>query len=252
MVSWFPSTKHILEGPIGVGYSATHGSKSSFRRRTVDSVAAWSGEGGARCVANLQKWLAGPCRDCCCWASPRARHFGEQRLRGDCPMADAKGNKAVEQPSAIAAAASPEPSSGGELVAATQLLAASGDGEPDPPASGGEEAGGDDSDAASDVFRGRPDLSQDALQDLRSKHRELKLEQKRVELQLKAQERKRARILRRMRHLDTAAVMQVLMERGVDFAGQSAVTTAASEPGSPVHAVSMSGVARIAKQTGAK
>ena len=168
-------------------------------------------------------------------------------------MADAKGDKAVEQPSTIAATtASPEPSSGGELVAATQPLAASRAGEPDPPASGGEEAGGDDSDAASDVFRGRLDLSQDALQDLRSKHKELKLKQKRVKQQLKAQERKRARILRRMRHLDTAAVMQVLMERGVDFAGQSGVTTAASQPGSPVHAVSKSPAARSAKQTGAK
>lgn len=84
-----------------------------------------------------------------------------------------------------------------------------------------EEEEGRDSDAASDVFRGRPDLSQDALQDLRVKHRELKLQQKRVKKQLKAQERKRSRILKRMRHLDTAAVMQVLMERGVDFQAPS-------------------------------
>jgi len=83
------------------------------------------------------------------------------------------------------------------------------------------------SDGTGDIFRGRPDLSQDALQELRMKHKELKQEQQRVRKQMKAQSRKRARILQRMRHLDTAAVLQVLMERGVDFNASPAPAAAA-------------------------
>jgi len=83
-----------------------------------------------------------------------------------------------------------------------------------------EVGGGDDDPAdADDVFRGRPDLAQDTIETLRRQHRELKAQQKKVRRQLKNQAKKRSRIVKKMRHLDTAAVLQVLMERGVDFTG---------------------------------
>jgi hypothetical protein len=86
-----------------------------------------------------------------------------------------------------------------------------------------DEVGGGDDDPADegDVFRGRPDLAQDTIETLRRQHRELKAQQKKVRRQLKNQAKKRSRIVKKMRHLDTAAVLQVLMERGVDFTGQA-------------------------------
>ena len=72
--------------------------------------------------------------------------------------------------------------------------------------------------------------------DLRIKDRELKLQQKRVKKQLKAQERKRSRILKRMRHLDTDAVMQVLTERVVDVQAPSASNDAQALAAGPAGA----------------
>ena len=144
-------------------------------------------------------------------------------------MAAASSHTAGEQPSRGADDA-------GAAAPGTEAAAGSSNPEPDAGRTGsgrgpsgkgdGERDSGSDGDA--DVFRGRPDLSQDALQELRMKHKELKQEQKRVRKQMKAQSRKRARILNRMRHLDTAAVLQVLMERGVDFTGSPAPAAAAS------------------------
>jgi hypothetical protein len=70
-----------------------------------------------------------------------------------------------------------------------------------------------------DVFNGRPDLAQNTIEELRSRHRELKQQQRKVKSQLRNQKRKRARVLKRMRNLDTASVLQVLMDRGIDFSG---------------------------------
>lgn len=108
---------------------------------------------------------------------------------------------------------------------------------PEPADAGGAEpelaAAGDDLDLDA-LFRGRPDLSQDTIEELRSKNRALKLEQRKVRSQLKNQAKKRTRIMKKMRHLDTAAVLQVLMERGVDFShapgGASAASSAAALP----------------------
>ena len=87
-----------------------------------------------------------------------------------------------------------------------------------------------------DLFRGRPDLSQDAITDLRLKQKSLKQEQKRIRAEMKNKKRRRARLLQRMRHLDTASVLQALMERGLDFAGTKAARaqeSAASSAASP-------------------
>ena len=143
-------------------------------------------------------------------------------------MAAASSHAAGEQPShgaadaddaarggrAAAGAADPEPDAGRKGSSSDQHAAGEGEHE-----SGSDSNGG--------IFRGRPDLSQDALQELRMKHKELKQEQQRVRKQMKAQSRKRARILHRMRRLDTAAVLQVLMERGVDFGASPAAAAAA-------------------------
>lgn len=93
-----------------------------------------------------------------------------------------------------------------------------------------DEVGGRDDDPADgdDIFRGRPDLAQDTIETLRRQHRELKAQQKKVRRQLKNQAKKRSRIVKKMRHLDTAAVLQVLMERGVDFTGQAVGGAAAA------------------------
>ena len=88
----------------------------------------------------------------------------------------------------------------------------------------------DDDDVETDVFLGRPDLTQDALEELRRRQRSLRQEQRKVRMQLKLQARKRSRVITRMRNLDTAAVLQVLMDRGIDFTGRSGSGTA--EPAS--------------------
>ena len=64
---------------------------------------------------------------------------------------------------------------------------------------------------------GRPDLSQNTIEELRAKNRQLKKEQKMVKQQLTNQKRKRARVMKRMRNLDTASVLQVLMDRGIEL-----------------------------------
>ena len=60
----------------------------------------------------------------------------------------------------------------------------------------------------------------------------MKEQQKLVRKNMKNQKRIRSRIIKRMRHLDTASVLQVLVERGVNFgslkgaAGVAAAATA--------------------------
>ncbi len=68
-------------------------------------------------------------------------------------------------------------------------------------------------------WAGRPDLSADEITRLRERQRELKQEQRRVKNEMKNKKRRRARVIARLRHLDTASVMQVLLERGLDVVG---------------------------------
>jgi len=107
--------------------------------------------------------------------------------------------------------------------------------EPEPPAPihGGDDA--DDVDAGSEfvsqLLDGRPDLSQNAIENLRAQRQRLKEQQKLLRRNLKNQQRVRSRIIKRMRHLDTASVLQVLIERGVNSAnlrGTPAVVAAAN------------------------
>lgn len=113
----------------------------------------------------------------------------------------------------------------GELAAtgAAPLAADAAPIEPDDPASA-------DDVEPEDVFLGRPDLAQDTIEELRSKHRALKTEQKKVRAQLKNQAKKRTRIMKKMRHIDTATVLQMLMERGVDFRAPAAAAAPARAP----------------------
>ena len=66
---------------------------------------------------------------------------------------------------------------------------------------------------------GRLDLSQDAIQDLRARRRQLKLEQRRLRNEERNAQRKRARIMKKLKNLDTSSVTQVLIERGLDLQG---------------------------------
>jgi hypothetical protein len=92
---------------------------------------------------------------------------------------------------------------------------------------------------------GRPDLSQDAIADLRAQHKQLRAQQKRIRAEMKNKARKRQRVLARMRHLDTAAVLQVLIERGVQLGGR------APPPAPPVAAAAAGQAALIAGAAGA-
>jgi hypothetical protein len=86
-------------------------------------------------------------------------------------------------------------------------------------------------DISSDFFDGRPDLSQNAIENLRLEHRRLREQQKKVRKDMKNQKRMRSRIIKRVKHLDTASVLQVLIERGVSFGslkGAAGVAAAAS------------------------
>jgi len=114
--------------------------------------------------------------------------------------------------------------------------APSTDGESVQPASGADpltaspSAGGR---SPADVLAGRPDFSQNTIEVLRARNKELKREQRQVRQQLHNQKRKRARVIKRMRNLDTASVLQVLMDRGIDFSGaapQSAGAGSSSDP----------------------
>ena len=98
-----------------------------------------------------------------------------------------------------------------------------------PAADADAEHGGEHDD---DVFSGRPDLAQDAIETLRARNKQLKKEQLQVKKQLKNQARKRARVIKRMKNLDTASVLQVLMDRGIDFKGHggSSSSSAARTP----------------------
>jgi len=72
----------------------------------------------------------------------------------------------------------------------------------------------------------RTNLSQDSIAQLRAQHKQLKKEQKRLRQEVKNTTRKRQRVLARMRHLDTASVLQVLAERGVSFGAPAAAAAA--------------------------
>ena len=76
----------------------------------------------------------------------------------------------------------------------------------------------------------RTNLSQDAITQLRAQHKHLKKEQKRVRQEMKNTTRKRQRVLARMRHLDTASVLQVLVERGVQLGPPASVPPPATSP----------------------
>ena len=142
----------------------------------------------------------------------------------------------AEAPPAILPPTAAAPASGAaaaELAlppAGEELSAAGADGRDSDMADDGE--GGESDDGAGDLFDGRPDLSQNAIENLRAEHQRLKEQQKKVRRDMKNQKRVRSRIIKRMRHLDTASVLQVLIERGVNFgnvrgaAGVAAVANA--------------------------
>ena len=105
---------------------------------------------------------------------------------------------------------------------------AAADSEPEP-----EEAEGGLSAAGAGVVHGPhrgADLSQDAIADLRARHKRLKAEQKRVRQEMKNKARKRQRVLARMRHVDAASVLQVLLERGVNLGDAAGARPAAPAP----------------------
>ena len=77
------------------------------------------------------------------------------------------------------------------------------------------EGGPDDAEPA----HGRPDLSQDEITRLRKRAKELKNEARKVRNDMKNKKRRRARVINRLRHLDTASVLQVLMDRGLELSG---------------------------------
>jgi hypothetical protein len=73
-----------------------------------------------------------------------------------------------------------------------------------------------DAGAADDpAHLGRPDLSQDAIQELRDRRRRLRQEQRRLKNEERNAQRKRARIVKKLKNLDTASVVQMLLERGL-------------------------------------
>ena len=54
----------------------------------------------------------------------------------------------------------------------------------------------------------------------RRRAKELKNEARKVRNDMKNKKRRRARVINRLRHLDTASVVQVLMDRGLDLAAE--------------------------------
>lgn len=139
-------------------------------------------------------------------------------------MEDAEGHAAAA--AAVAAAGDPAARGPGDHARAGPEHAA-GPRDPRGRRAGPEEAEDDGDDAPGDLLHGlgggAPDLSQDAIANLRAEHKRLKAQQKRVRAEIKNKARKRNRVLNRMRHLDTLAVLQVLNERGVQFGAGGAV-----------------------------
>jgi hypothetical protein len=134
-------------------------------------------------------------------------------------MEGAEGHAAA---AAAPAAAAGEPAArAGEDLAVAGPERAAGGREERARAAAAEEAEDDGDDSGDELLLGPgdggPDLSQDAIADLRAEHKRLKAQQKRVRAEIKNKARKRNRVLNRMRHLDTVAVLQVLTERGVQF-----------------------------------
>jgi len=151
-------------------------------------------------------------------------------------MADPEGAPTPSSPAPSPAILAPGGPDGGGVLAAHERGDHSTNGESVHPASGADpladspKAGGR---SPADVLAGRPDLSQNTIEVLRARNKELKREQRQVKQQLHNQKRKRARVIKRMRNLDTASVLQVLMDRGIDFAGatpQSAGAGSSSDP----------------------
>lgn len=73
-----------------------------------------------------------------------------------------------------------------------------------------------------DVLAGRPDLAKDALIDLKRHQAELKKESARLKRELKAKRRRKARLVRKVEALESEELVQVLLERGVKLAQESA------------------------------
>ena len=88
------------------------------------------------------------------------------------------------------------------------------------------DGGPDDAEPA----RGRPDLSQDEIARLRQRAKELKTEARKVKNDMKNKKRRRARVINRLRHLDTASVLQVLMDRGLELSGGKPAAAPATGP----------------------
>ena len=65
-----------------------------------------------------------------------------------------------------------------------------------------------------------PNLTADSIIVMRERQRQLREQSRNLRQDLRNARRRRARVLTRLRHLDTASVLQVLSERGLDLAGQ--------------------------------
>jgi len=102
------------------------------------------------------------------------------------------------------------PEAGSSLVAASRQSA-------------GQEMNGDNH-STSSVRRTRrcPNLTADSIIVMRERQRQLREQSRNLRQDLRNARRRRARVLTRLRHLDTASVLQVLSERGLDLAGQGA------------------------------
>ena len=152
-------------------------------------------------------------------------------------MADPTGEAPAAAAAAAPASRTARRPAAAEVVAPPEPAEPGADASAQPDGATGGADGSDQSDGDSDIFHGRPDLSQNTIEDLRTRHRALKAEQKTIKRQLKNQGRKRARVIKRMRNLDTAAVLQVLMDRGVDFTRSvPSVQPAALPPAAPAPA----------------
>lgn len=83
---------------------------------------------------------------------------------------------------------------------------------------------------AEEALAGRPDLAGQALEELKQKQRQLKQETKRCRVELKNKKRQKKRALQKCQNLDTADLVQVIIDRGIEL---RALTNAAAAAGSP-------------------
>jgi len=134
-------------------------------------------------------------------------------------MVDSPREAAAAAATAASSAKPAKPAGAGAAkpaaVAAAIAPAASVQPGAEEPARGGADDGSEAEELS--LILGRPNLSQNTIEELRARNRLLKKEQKMVKQQLSNQKRKRARVMKRMRNLDTTSVLQVLMDRGIDL-----------------------------------